>query len=234
MDFSTLQRRLLDAARRKVRNGEVTERALAQLAGISQPHLHNALKGIRALSPELADRLLMKLELTIIDLLEPAERAAYQALTAPEPLAQVSFLDGLIGPGYPWPGNFLGKDRLNVPRDLCSGLRRPAVVRLGRDLELHGLVAPGQLALVDIGEPVWEWHSDADSDGHRWYVLALEGGSLVRRIIKRGSELWLAAGAGSQQHGKWRLLSLQEDHLSAAVKARVVVLDLGPVPVESR
>jgi transcriptional regulator with XRE-family HTH domain len=55
--------------RTRVRNGEVTERGLALRAGISQPYLHNVLKGARQMTPDLADRLLRELNLKVADLL---------------------------------------------------------------------------------------------------------------------------------------------------------------------
>jgi len=70
MDFETLQRRLLTRVRTSVTNGELTERGLARMIGISQPHMHHILKGVRALSLENADRILRRLDLTVLDLLE--------------------------------------------------------------------------------------------------------------------------------------------------------------------
>ncbi len=70
MDFETLQRRLLAFVRTYVRNGELTERGLARMIGISQPHMHHILKGARALSVENADRILRGLDLTVLDLIE--------------------------------------------------------------------------------------------------------------------------------------------------------------------
>jgi Cro/C1-type HTH DNA-binding domain len=72
MDFETLQRRLLSRVRDCVRNGELTERGLARMIGISQPHMHHILKGARALSLEIADRILRHLDWTVLDLLEVA------------------------------------------------------------------------------------------------------------------------------------------------------------------
>jgi transcriptional regulator with XRE-family HTH domain len=72
MDFETLQRRLLARVRGRVQNGELTERGLARMIGISQPHMHHILKGARALSLENADRILRRLDMTILDLLEGA------------------------------------------------------------------------------------------------------------------------------------------------------------------
>jgi len=76
MTFHELQRRLLDRPRRRIRSGEVTERGLAKLSGISQPHLHNVLKGKRVLSVEMADEILHNLGLNVLDLLEPEELEA--------------------------------------------------------------------------------------------------------------------------------------------------------------
>jgi transcriptional regulator with XRE-family HTH domain len=70
MDFETLQRRLLTRVKTYVRNGELTERGLARMIGISQPHMHHILKGVRTLSIENADRILRRLDLTVLDLIE--------------------------------------------------------------------------------------------------------------------------------------------------------------------
>ena len=49
MYFQELQGRLIDIARERVHTGQLTERGLARLCGISRPHMHNVLKNIRAL-----------------------------------------------------------------------------------------------------------------------------------------------------------------------------------------
>lgn len=73
MYFSVLNERLIARLQCSIRNGEMTERGLARRAGISQPHLHNALKGVRSLSPRLADQILRHLSLSLLDLVEPEE-----------------------------------------------------------------------------------------------------------------------------------------------------------------
>ena len=73
MTFHDLQQRLLDELRRQVRSGVATERGLAHLSGISQPHLHNVLKGKRILSMEKTDVVLRRLQIDILYLIEPEE-----------------------------------------------------------------------------------------------------------------------------------------------------------------
>jgi transcriptional regulator with XRE-family HTH domain len=72
MTFYELQQRLLEELRQRVRSGAATERGLARISGISQPHLHNVLKGKRLLSMDKADELLRRLEIDVLQLI-PAE-----------------------------------------------------------------------------------------------------------------------------------------------------------------
>jgi plasmid maintenance system antidote protein VapI len=73
MYFESLQLRLIALVHERVRRGELTERGLARLTGISQPHLHNMLKGARVLSPPMADLILHQLHITVMDLIESGE-----------------------------------------------------------------------------------------------------------------------------------------------------------------
>ena len=75
---------LLGLARMQVRarvcDGQVSERGLALRAGISQPYLHRVLKGARPMPPEMADRLMRELNLTIADLTVPRIGPGSEAL----------------------------------------------------------------------------------------------------------------------------------------------------------
>ena len=73
MTFHDLQQRLTEELRRRVRSGAATERGLARLSGISQPHLHNVLKGKRKLSLSKADVVLNRLQIDVLQLIEPEE-----------------------------------------------------------------------------------------------------------------------------------------------------------------
>jgi transcriptional regulator with XRE-family HTH domain len=75
VDFQNLERRFIEHLRQRIRNGELTERRLAQMTGISQPHVHNVLKGKRIFSPSMADTILHTLHMNLLDLIEPEEIA---------------------------------------------------------------------------------------------------------------------------------------------------------------
>ncbi len=73
LGLQDLQQRLLEAIRKRLASGELTERSLARLAGISQAHMHNVLKGARGLSLAAADTIMRRLNLSVWDLLTREE-----------------------------------------------------------------------------------------------------------------------------------------------------------------
>ena len=73
MNFRDLQNWLAENLRERVRSGEITERGLARLTGVSQPHIHHVLKGKRLLSPDMADQVMGHLRMDILDLVDPIE-----------------------------------------------------------------------------------------------------------------------------------------------------------------
>ena len=78
MNFREQQRRLIAHLYARVRSGDATERGLARLTGVSQPHIHNVLKGKRFLSLEMADQILAQLHLDLLDFIEPGELLEWQ------------------------------------------------------------------------------------------------------------------------------------------------------------
>ena len=101
MDFKELQSRLVALLKSRLRNGELSERRMAHLTGISQPHIHNVLKGVRILSPRAADRILRSFQLTVLDLLRPEDSPAglCTRCSGPDRFAEVPVLGCLAGAG---------------------------------------------------------------------------------------------------------------------------------------
>ena len=75
ISFVVLQARLIRFVNLRIENGDFTERGLARILGISQSQTHNVLKGARKLKPELADHLMSRLDIRLMDLLESSELA---------------------------------------------------------------------------------------------------------------------------------------------------------------
>ena len=109
MNYQDAQAKLLAYVRDRIHNGELTERGLARSIGISQPHVHNVLKGVRNLSPEILDSILEHFQMSLLDL--PAAEDLETSLRkrrAQERTAEAAFLGGPIGPGAPWPSGLGG------------------------------------------------------------------------------------------------------------------------------
>jgi len=77
MSFKLLKANLLTHVRLLVRNGDFTEHGLARFLGISQPHMHNVLKGMRPITPDLFDLMLGKFGMDVLDLYPRAELERY-------------------------------------------------------------------------------------------------------------------------------------------------------------
>ena len=73
MTFHDLHGALIDHLNQCVQSGEITERGLARRTGISQPHIHNTLKGKRLFSWKNADAILSELDLDLLDLIHRSE-----------------------------------------------------------------------------------------------------------------------------------------------------------------
>jgi transcriptional regulator with XRE-family HTH domain len=75
MTFRELHDRLVSEIRERVRNGALTERGVARMTGVSQPHIHNVLNGKRVLSADTADEILRQLSIDLLDLIKPEDFA---------------------------------------------------------------------------------------------------------------------------------------------------------------
>ena len=70
---------MVETIRASVQNGEMTERRLARLTGVSQPHIHHVLHGKRGFSMETADRVMRTLRMDLLDFLGPADIAEWKS-----------------------------------------------------------------------------------------------------------------------------------------------------------
>ena len=75
MTLGDLQQRFVVLLQERIRAGELTERSLARMVGVSQPHMHNVLHGKRTFSLETADDIMRRLHMDIFDLILPEEIA---------------------------------------------------------------------------------------------------------------------------------------------------------------
>lgn len=225
MTFQDARLRLLAYVRDQVRNGELTERGLARLIGISQPHAHNVLKGVRTLSPEIFDLVLKYLHLSLLDLATSEEIEAHLERRERERVPEVAFLAALIGPGKPWPAEVNWRRSFPVPVPVPFPFPSAALpaqlvmAELGTDPAMAATLAPYDVALLDTSE-----HGRSQIAPHGLYVVE-RGGEAILRYIRSGARCsYLVTDSDLDQPALWEPLALSPAQLSGVVKARVLWL----------
>lgn len=221
MRFDDFQKLLVASLRARVRNGECTERGLAKAVGVSQPHVHNILKGVRILSPEVGDQILQKLNLSLLDLLHPDHAAQALNLTA-SPANQyswISVLEGRLGPYHPWPTGSSSSERFPISYSKLAGLLHPVVVRTARDAAMEPLFAADDVALLDQAKAArTEIHTDS------LYVLKRGDFGLIRRLRLVANSLYIVAESQIYKPAEWERISIVNLDITHIVRARITFL----------
>jgi hypothetical protein len=166
-----------------MKSGELTERSLARLAGISQPHLHNVMKGTRVLSPATADAVVRNLRLTMRDLLREQESALATGAGA-QPYREVPIAAGRLGPGCPFPDFQQIAGYLPFCAAELDDVAHPVAVRLAADPQVPPVFRAGDIVLL---EPL-PWSGQPPQPGCYYAIEEAGSGSL---------RAWNASPAGT-------------------------------------
>lgn len=223
--FAVIQKRLLEVLRLKLRNGDFTERGLARVVGLSQPHIHNVLKGARVLSSDVGDLLITSLDLSLIELLGSDELGA--ALMAKQAQWQgshsVPVLMGRIGPSDPFPSWRMAGEWVAARDPELQALRRPAFVKFGADPAIAPEWVRGGFGLLDFDEA-----SRVEPSEQGWYALRWRGAGYLRQVRLRGPELVVLGQRTLEDWVAPETIELSEGALLQIVRARLVWV--GPDP----
>lgn len=223
LSFQALQNRLLDLLRARIANGECSERSLARLTGISQPHMHNVLKGARTLSPEFADIVLSYLRLSPLDLFSRDELTSHLTRTNPyreSRLHPVPVLNGLLGLHQPIPRKGPQREVHTVPVHLTEAATEPLVASLAGDPEMEPLFSDRDLVLLDQSETA---RTLFQREGY--YIVRTEDGPCVRALSRDGDRLYLITEKNRVDESAWDFIDLPGRDLLDIVLARVIWLN---------
>jgi hypothetical protein len=217
LTFRDARLRLLACVRNEVRNGELTERRFARLIGISQPHAHNVLKGVRNLSPEIFDLILKYLHLSLLDLAAIEEIEAHlQRRRGRARVAEVPFLESSIGPGRPWPAGVNWRQSFPLPFSSATVPADLVMAKLAADPAMTATLGFFDIALLDISE---QRVSSISPQG--LYVIERRGEAVLRTIRSGTRNYYLVGDADLDVPAAWERLALSPAQLGDAVKARV-------------
>ncbi len=210
MYFRELQQKLVELARDRVKAGQVTERGLARMCAISQPHMHNVLKNARMFSNDSSDRLMRALDIRVPDLLW---RVAGEE---DAPVRAVPIVRSRIGPGTE---TILTAFRGNIPMPggLLKHLVDPVTARLAPDLVLPDALAANDLVLLDQNPAL----RAAPGNGGLW-IVAVEAGLRARYLRLDGTQLYIGNEITRGDPQQWLAVSLQGRNILDVVRARIV------------
>lgn len=208
MTIGQMQQRLLVLLNEKVRRGEMSQRRLARLTGFTQPHIHNVLKGARAMNPNLADAVLQCLNLSVSDLIAEGVPAAWQ---------QAPLWQGEIGVGGQFPKLDQGSGCLPFPAEFLARFTDPVLLRVGgSERSMAPLIEPGDLVLMDQSET-----RRRKPELGSIYVIRLGGSARLCRCRAVGSSLLL-----TEENGRFPSLPdripVGDGHVLDVVKGTVV------------
>jgi len=227
--FRDLRRRLLSRIRVQVRNGEVTERRLARRAGLSQPHVHHLLKGIRSLTANSADALLEGCGISVLDLLTENERADIYQLEAAsrQPRTGVKLLAEPVGEGSSWSGEPEYAATIQVACRALWGAGEPLAVLARADPEME---APQRVLLIDraLGPRLFP-------ESRTLYVVTHGRDTLVRWVRLGLRHVYFLSAIDRNRPDRWMRQPLPRD-LSSIIHARVhaIIADgIWPLPDKS-
>jgi transcriptional regulator with XRE-family HTH domain len=214
MTFFEAQSRLLVELRQLIQNGQMTERGMARLTGVSQPHIHNVLKGVRTLSPEIADRVLKTLHLSLLDL-GSRDELRRKLLTYRQRLllVELPLMREPVGSNQPWCNEFCARERLILPVPLLQTGPHLAAVRLQPDPEMEAALGESDLAVVDLSEPV-------DLDPAGLYVVEWLKRTAVRYVRPSALGVYLASAEVLDSPSAWE--SVLSAGRSALIRARLI------------
>jgi transcriptional regulator with XRE-family HTH domain len=225
LTFQDAQLRLLTYVRDRIHNGELTERGFARMIGMSQPHMHNVLKGARNLSIEVSDSILNIFHMSILDLESLEELEMNLKSRRPtESSFEVPFLDTPIGPGIPWPARIDPHQHFPTPFStgtVLQGLTLPGLVmaRLAPDPEMVVTLAGYDIALLDTSE-----RERVKPSPEGLYAVERNGGVALRYLRPGARRYYLVTDAELASPDRWEQVSISRKDLSGLIKARVLWL----------
>jgi hypothetical protein len=226
LTYQDVQLRLLAYVRSQITNGELTERGFARLIGISQPHVHNVLKGVRKLSPNIFDIALKYFHLSLLDLITTSELEAHLRSRRPPRHSadahstEVPFLPTPVGPGMPWPVELNPRNTHPLPFPSDQAPANLVMASLMADPSMQSALGSSDIALLDTSAI-----RPSALAPHGLFVVergAEAGIEAVIRYIRPGAHgYYLATDSTLDTPADWEPFPVSASELATAVKARV-------------
>ena len=218
MTFKDAQRRLLAYLRDRIHNGELTERGFAGMLGVSQPHVHNVLKGVRNVSNEISDSILNLLHISLLDLARVDElECSLKQRADVEGVVRLPFLDGFIGPRRSWPVGINWRDYFPAPFSREAASSELVMARIAWDPEMLSTLRGYDVAVLDTSEAQ---RMEPSPDG--LYVVEIGGNAVIRFVRLSEDGYSVVSDATMVRPEAWMQINVAQSGLASLIKARVL------------
>lgn len=213
-NLQNIHRLVLEAVRARIREGVVSERRLARIAGYSQPHVHNVLAGKRGLNASTADALLAAASLTLDEVLG---RGAAQGPTLGGSIA-VPRLEGRLGAGRRFP-RLPSRPRIeHFPAVALEGLQEILLAEVAAgDDSMYPWLWPGDSVLIETDRS-----ARRNPRFESIYALALGETGFLARCRRLGSRLLTVVDSETAGPTPPRWIDLEEVDVLNVVRGRIV------------
>lgn len=213
-DLRQLNHLVLKALNARVREGHVSERQLARIAGYSQPHVHNVLHGKRGLQPETGDALLSAASLT----LEDALRREPETGSLGADVVAVPRLEGGLGSGRRFP-RLPRRPRLeHFAGIMLEGLSAPAVSEIaGGEESMFPWLWPGDKVILETAA-----ESRRRPRLESIYALEHNGIGYVGRCQRLGERLLVVTDSDTEGPRPPQWVDMADLETPTVVRGRIV------------
>ncbi len=220
MYLDDVRTRLVELVKRRVQCGQFTERGLARLSGMSQPHLHNVLKQVRTLSLEAADQLLLAMNFGVEDLILRFPYGEDMGTRS------VPSLNTRIGPGIAAQFREFG-GYYPVPAKVALAAVEPIMAQVAPDLGLPVSLQANDIVLVDQN-PTFRRSPLPDFP----YLVSNGNAALFRYVRLGGTRIYLTDSPARTDPKEWHEIPLQKRDILEVIRGRVVWIsrELGKTP----
>jgi hypothetical protein len=224
LTFQDAQLRMLAYLRDRIHNGDLTERGFARMVGISQPHIHNVLNGVRNLSIDLSDSILKSFHMSILDLASLDElEAKLTPRKPPQRVSEVQFYEPIlkdpVGPGSHWPDKIDAGQRFSIPLSIRATPSSLVLARLAQDPEMKHTLAGCDTVILDISE-----RARAEPSPEGLYAVERNGEVLLRFMRPGSHGYYLVSDAARETPAEWDYLHVSRADAGGFIKARVLWL----------
>ena len=218
LSFETLFQRLIETLRLQIATGSLTVRRLANQIGVSQPHMQNLISGKRALTVEMADRLLEFLRHSPLELATGPElgKALERVAPTPELIRYVPLLAGLLGPAHPFPVLDERAAWIPLPAHSIGHLLKPVFAEVGVDAEVARDFPGAAYTLLELAV-----HTRMQIRRDAWYALRWAGGGWLRRLRYEPGRLIVLGQEGLRTTIGPEWIDLRGETVDAYIQGRV-------------